>query len=338
MRASAIAVIATTLVTVANAAGDTVPAFAISNRLGNIQRPGEQVYLVKAEDGRWRYARAADTKLDGVERIRVDYSANLPMVYLDAPSFMPNGDLVQMNPKLSDVYSACSREAKRAVEQTRANGFYSTCNSSFTKTKTGLSVIANLLEAPAVISAGTTARLIGINRDEMQKAVAESGVIDGLRGDLAADAARQTHDEYLAAFRNAKTSDQLTMAINQYANNDPDNLIPEATQRRDQLKAAEELAAQKKIQAAAADYVAALERAKKVDEAARAMVTHFRQTLRVGARTNCGPVVEMRGDLMRVYLPVRDYGNDHWIDRSDLFPSGWGCRFVNGNYVPPTLS
>jgi len=335
---AATAALAMMLVTVANAAGDNAPAFVISNKLGNVQRPGEQVFLIKAEDGHWRYTRSADTKLDGVERVRVDYSANPPLVYLDAATYTSNGDLMPVNPKLSDVLSACGREAKGAVKQTRANGYYSTCNSSFTKTKTGLSVIANLLEAPAVISAGTTARLIEINRDEMQKAVAESDVIEGLRGDLAADAARQAHDAYLAAFRNAETSNQLTVAINQYANNDPDNLIPEAAQHRDQLKAAEDLAAQKKIQAAAADYLAALERARKIDEQARAEVTHFRQTLRVGAKTNCGPVVEMRGSLMRVYVPVRDYGNDHWIDRSDLFPSGWGCRFVNGNYVPPTLS
>jgi TPR repeat protein len=59
----------------------------------------------------------------------------------------------------------------------------------------------------------------------------------------------------------------------------------------------------------------------------------FRSTIKVGIETNCGPALEIRGELVKIYSPVKDYGNEHWIRRDQLYPSGSGCSFQNGRYI-----
>lgn len=48
----------------------------------------------------------------------------------------------------------------------------------------------------------------------------------------------------------------------------------------------------------------------------------FRKSLAVGTITNCGPVIELKGKLIKIYSPVKDYGNEHWLNRDDLYPQG----------------
>jgi hypothetical protein len=66
-----------------------------------------------------------------------------------------------------------------------------------------------------------------------------------------------------------------------------------------------------------------------------AEAVQFRKTISVGSMSNCGPVVEIRQGLARIYAPVQGYGNEHWLEVDSLFPAGSGCRFVNGRYVAP---
>ena len=61
----------------------------------------------------------------------------------------------------------------------------------------------------------------------------------------------------------------------------------------------------------------------------------FRKTLNEGAETNCGPAIEVKAKLVKVAFAVANYGNEHWIRRDEIFPSGYSCRFVNGQYQPP---
>lgn len=64
-------------------------------------------------------------------------------------------------------------------------------------------------------------------------------------------------------------------------------------------------------------------------------IAAFRKALKSEDSTNCGPVIDRRGNLFKVYFPVSNYGNEHWIRRDNLYPAGFACRFVNGQYVPP---
>lgn len=52
--------------------------------------------------------------------------------------------------------------------------------------------------------------------------------------------------------------------------------------------------------------------------------------------TNCGPILEVKKTMVKVYFPVKDYGNEHWIPKNEIFPDGYGCAFTNGQYVGPT--
>lgn len=64
-------------------------------------------------------------------------------------------------------------------------------------------------------------------------------------------------------------------------------------------------------------------------------LTSFRKSLSDGGETNCGPVVEVKGKLVKVAYAVANYGNEHWIRREEIYPSGYGCSFFNGHYQPP---
>lgn len=62
-------------------------------------------------------------------------------------------------------------------------------------------------------------------------------------------------------------------------------------------------------------------------------VTVFRVSIKIETETNCGPVIGVRGNLVQVSSPVAGYGNEHWVRRNELFPSGYGCWWLNGNYA-----
>ena len=61
----------------------------------------------------------------------------------------------------------------------------------------------------------------------------------------------------------------------------------------------------------------------------------FEASVKVGTRTNCGPVLRLRAGMAKVYSPVKDYGNEHWIALRTLAPPAYDCSFMNGQYVPP---
>ena len=48
--------------------------------------------------------------------------------------------------------------------------------------------------------------------------------------------------------------------------------------------------------------------------------------------TNCGPILEVKKTMLKVYFPIKDYGNEHWIPKNEIFPEGYGCSFINGQY------
>lgn len=68
-----------------------------------------------------------------------------------------------------------------------------------------------------------------------------------------------------------------------------------------------------------------------------ALVENFRAKIKAGSETNCGPVLEKKGSLVKVYAPVKDYGNEHWIRVTETFPPSYSCNFMNGRYTPPQL-
>jgi hypothetical protein len=61
----------------------------------------------------------------------------------------------------------------------------------------------------------------------------------------------------------------------------------------------------------------------------------FQKSIIEGTETNCGPVLEIKNKLVKVAVAVANYGNEHWIRRDALYPNGYECRFINGEYQTP---
>lgn len=145
------------------------------------------------------------------------------------------------------------------------------------------------------------------------------------------------------------TIDGYQNYIDKYQGNDSCNLIPQAKVNLAVLIAQEK---RRKIQEemdlterAKAEAVAEMERvrtevARQAKEAERQakelkLITAFRKSIADGDETNCGPVIVVKGKLVKVASAVANYGNEHWIRRDQIFPAGYGCRFVNGQYQMP---
>lgn len=172
------------------------------------------------------------------------------------------------------------------------------------------------------------------------------------------------HDTYQARVASANTLQSLKQVQAFYTDYDPDNLMPGVAAKITLLEA-EQLAAQQAVTAerqkqealAAAAHAeeakqqaaaeAEQERQNALQEQAdakrlaiqrqaeAAKLKKFRQSLASEEETNCGPIIEIKGTLIKVSHPVQNYGDEHWIRRNVIFPPGYGCRFFNGEYLPP---
>lgn len=118
------------------------------------------------------------------------------------------------------------------------------------------------------------------------------------------------------------TLDAISQFVVRYAFSDIANLVPMAEQQLQQIS-----------NAINAPILA--KQAKEEQERSRLAwesMNNFRNLLAVGTESNCGPVIEMKGDLVKVYHPVANFGNEHWIRRDALYPAGSNCLFQNGTY------
>jgi hypothetical protein len=132
----------------------------------------------------------------------------------------------------------------------------------------------------------------------------------------------------LAAFKelaNLKTPAETSLT---FKNRDYDNLIPLAKAKLEQYAAKQDALAAAEQKARIKAETARIAEIQKQHAA-------WRKGLKVGAVTNCGPVIEIKGTLLKIYAPVKDYGNEHWINRGDLYMPGERCSFLNGAYQPP---
>lgn len=141
------------------------------------------------------------------------------------------------------------------------------------------------------------------------------------RETLASVEAKEKDDalyRYRDAFQAATTVFELRTFIDNYSQSDPDKLIPKAHVKLSALLAQEKIEAENTRRA-------------QVEEAKK--LVSWRKTLREGDETNCGPVLETKRGLIKVYFPVANYGSEHWIRVDQIQKAGMGCRFVNGQYA-----
>jgi len=106
--------------------------------------------------------------------------------------------------------------------------------------------------------------------------------------------------------------------------------IAEEKQRlaAEQLRLAEE---QRQAEQERKDELIRKEQRKKSDLA----LNIFRKKIKIGTETNCGPVIEIRSPMIKIAFTLPQYGAERWIRLSTVWPPNYGCRLLNGVYVPP---
>lgn len=149
----------------------------------------------------------------------------------------------------------------------------------------------------------------------------------------------------LVDFRTIATSTsipQLSTFISERGNDAPEKLVVNAkvvlanliAERDKEVARAKAEAIQKARLEAKED--AARKKSEEVKKATEhRQLSSFRKSLRDGDETNCGPIIEVKGKLVKISFPVANYGNEHWIHRDEILPAGYGCHFVNGQYQSP---
>ncbi len=186
-------------------------------------------------------------------------------------------------------------------------------------------------------------------------------ICEGARNFLAAiEATDFSSERCKITFQKAATIEGFQKFIDKFQANDSCNLVPQAKEKLAVLAAQEkqrkiqeekERAAKAKTDAAAEVERLRLEAIREKAEAAaeknrikaeavqqakeRKQIAAFRKSVAEGDETNCGLAIEVKGKLVKIAFAVANYGNEHWIRRDQIFPSGYGCRFMNGQYQMP---
>lgn len=138
--------------------------------------------------------------------------------------------------------------------------------------------------------------------------------------------------QYRNQFQEARTSADFRVFIERYASDDPERLIPRATQR---LGAAEAEVHRKSAERDEHDRkakVAEMERQRR--EAAN--LASWRTRLKVGDDTFCGPVIEVRQPMIKIAVRAQlpGYASEIWLKTTEVFPSNVSCANRNGELLP----
>ncbi|MCK6413273.1 MAG: hypothetical protein L6Q55_12720 [Azonexus sp.] len=224
---------------------------------------------------------------------------------------------------------------------------YNPCESSLTTTSNfhvGAQVLATVVTLGLYSATGTSSRNVVVDKEKVLALIQQTGALERVREKKATTDREKFLSSYRSLFSSAKTSAHFDTFVRKYSDNDPENLVPQAIARRDELSKTEaeeirrretEASLRREAQARAEDERRLYEQEQQRQRIAQ--VEAFRRTIKIETETNCGPVLEIKGALVKIYSPVANYGNEHWVRKSQLFPTQYGCRFVNGNYQPPAL-
>lgn len=76
----------------------------------------------------------------------------------------------------------------------------------------------------------------------------------------------------------------------------------------------------------------AIKEEKRLEELEAQRVASFRRGIKVETKTNCGPVIDKKGSLIKVYAALPNFGSEHWLERDQLYPPDYSCWWKNGKY------
>lgn len=216
---------------------------------------------------------------------------------------------------------------------------YTACNSQFTSVDVGGSIAKNAVSAVITLGLASGSRKV-IDKHKISGVVEEVNLLEVVKNESVRIETEKKLARYRNTFEMAQSVRDFDSFIANYEKFDPDKLIPLAIEKRKSAQINKDLE-QKRIIAQKVEK-ALEESKKKVAEKQRhlqlaARIKEFRNGVKVETETNCGPVLEIKGSLLKIYFPVKDYGNEHWIHKRKIFPTGFNCQFINGSYIPPVI-
>lgn len=70
-----------------------------------------------------------------------------------------------------------------------------------------------------------------------------------------------------------------------------------------------------------------------------ASLAQFRGKLEIGADTHCGPIIDIKGPMIKVAVnvPLSGYGTEAWLKRGEIYTPAYGCHNLNGKLYPLNL-
>lgn len=314
--------------------------WVISDKLFSKPVGAKEVLLQKDVNGRWAIKSEASEKKEGVESFLVDFYNKV--IYLNVgPS------TTTLGPEKGGQSDQCSFGLAGFAKDERTGKYRSNdrdrvgitvCNSEFTlSSKKG--VVDGLIGIVSLAYASHVTPM-AVNVDAIGVAVEDSGLISAVEADFL--------EAYRKEFSNSKNSRDWGKFIQKYKGYDPDQLLIIAENNRDKAIREEgalqeerrqrlliEEANRKEAQAKA--YAIQRQQEEQQRLLRVAQVEAFRKTIKIETQTNCGPVLEIKGGLVKIYFPIANYGSEHWIRKELLFPASFGCEFHNGNYRPPLI-
>lgn len=175
------------------------------------------------------------------------------------------------------------------------------------------------------INHSTSSAGIGIKIDECKNILSDTEITHALSLQKTL-IEKETLQRYRDLFKNINTIQSAQNFISKYANLDPDSLVPKAEIMLKALRNEQERVDRKEREIK--------ENEAKILRQEELMTINWRKTLKVGSETNCGPVIEIKNPMIKVYFPVASYGTEHWIMLNTIQRPGTGCRFINGKYIP----
>lgn len=317
-----------------------VDNWKVSDKLFAAAKGAKEWLLQKDSGGHWSITQQASKREETVESVLVDWDRRT--VYLNvAPSTTPLGVKSGWSPDECSFGLLGNMKDERTGQERsndRKKVGLTVCNSAFTASSTK-GVVGGVIGVLS-LAYGSRVTQMAVKTDELSAAIKESGL-------LAAVEAEQLTN-YRRSFSNARTSGDWNKFIRTYSRYDPDQLLTQAAENRDRAKFEEDAQREERNQRREAEETQRKEAQAKADEEKRqyeeqqrrqrmAQVEAFRRSIRIETETNCGPVLEIKGALVKIYFPVANYGNEHWVRKELLFPPQWECRFFNGGYQPPSL-
>lgn len=282
--------------------------WTISSRLFVSSPLAKEWLLEKKVNGKWAVVSTASKTNEAVESILVDI--NTKTLYLNVePSRTSLFRRGEGNYKPDQCSFGVLGMTKGPGGEVRSNDRkivgLNVCNSSFTKSDS--KTTAGAVVGAISLMYGSRVTQMAVSTNEIRAAIIESGLISEIQ--------KTRFIDYREAFQKASTIILLDAFISQYSQFDPDGLLAQAIQRRENLVRVESESRQAERQRLIAENATMV-------RTQNARNLFFQKNLKPEGETNCGLVLELKGTLAKVYFPMKSFGNEHWVKIENLYESG----------------